>query len=208
MPTTSFTLFVFAFSLFACQPPANSDKAEQENKPTEKTNQSNLSDEEVAEYQVYATKIRQEAQNALGQKLMQKVGESGAEGAIEFCNINAIPLTDSVANLNHVSLKRLTNRPRNPENKAEGKELEILKTYIRELDSGKQLQTVHQIEPKNINFYYPILTNSFCLNCHGEPKVEVNETTLAALAEKYPNDSALNYRENQLRGIWKISFPY
>jgi len=215
MKLISVFLVLFGIQFIACQPPsAPKEEPENQQKGIEKSNQSTnpegqseLSKSEVEEYQLYASKITRDAQKTLGQQLMQKVGESGTEGAVEFCNIQAIPLTDSLADFNRVSLKRLTNRPRNPDNMAEGKDLEVLKAYLKHLDSGEKAGIVHQIESEKIDFYFPILTNSFCLKCHGKPKVDVNQATLAVLAEKYPNDSALNYKENQLRGMWKISFP-
>ena len=41
----------------------------------------------------YAT----EAQQLLGSQLKRKIAEGGPENALEFCNINAIPLTESIS---------------------------------------------------------------------------------------------------------------
>tara|TARA_R110002072_G_scaffold256037_6_gene414828 strand:- start:4650 stop:5285 length:636 start_codon:yes stop_codon:yes gene_type:complete len=165
-----------------------------------------LSNEELSEYKTLAENYSKEAQAALGQKLIKKVGELGTAGAVDFCNIHAIPLTDSVAKLQGVTIKRLTDRPRNPDNEAKENELMFLKNYIASLENGIELKSALHISPEKVNFYFPILTNSFCLNCHGTPKVQVNEATLAAISKKYPNDKALNYSDNQVRGMWSISF--
>jgi hypothetical protein len=54
--------------------------------------------------------------------------------------------------------------------------------------------------------FAPILTNGMCLQCHGEPGSDVDETTLAVIRKKYPNDLAIDYGLNELRGIWKVSW--
>ena len=57
-----------------------------------------------------------------------------------------------------------------------------------------------------VNFYYPIVTNGMCLQCHGEPNKEIDEATLAQLNNLYPDDKAKGYAMNQVRGIWSISW--
>ncbi|MBH1960062.1 MAG: hypothetical protein I8H68_08115 [Flavobacteriia bacterium] len=46
-----------------------------------------------------------EAQQLLGSQLKQKIAEGGPENALEFCNINAIPLTDSISKKYKVTIK-------------------------------------------------------------------------------------------------------
>jgi hypothetical protein len=43
-----------------------------------------------------------------------------------------------------------------------------------------------------------------CLQCHGKPNVDINEATLGQIEKLYPNDKAVGYGLNELRGIWVV----
>lgn len=165
-----------------------------------------LTASELANYKKLGMEYANSTQAALGQKLMKKVGEKGTDGAVDFCNVEAIPLTDSMAAIHQVSIRRVTDRPRNPDNAASANELSLMKAYLSEIKDGKELEAKLKVDSAQVHFYYPINTNTFCLNCHGQPNKEVNKETLAILSERYPNDKALNYTANELRGMWSITF--
>ena len=52
--------------------------------------------------------------------------------------------------------------------------------------------------------YYPIITNELCMQCHGQTGQQISPGTLAKITALYPNDKAVNYKVNQLRGIWVV----
>jgi hypothetical protein len=52
--------------------------------------------------------------------------------------------------------------------------------------------------------YYPILTGKMCLQCHGIKNEDINPETSSILKKLYPNDKAIGYKENDLRGLFKI----
>jgi hypothetical protein len=54
----------------------------------------------------------------LGKNLMQAIQTKGTAGALEFCNIKALPITDSMSNVLNASIKRVSDLERNPKNKA------------------------------------------------------------------------------------------
>lgn len=143
---------------------------------------------------------------ALGKRLMGALEKGGASHAVEFCNTRAIPITDSVSNHFNAQIKRVSDRPRNPNNKANSNEVEIIKTYKNLLREGGDLKPVVFEEKEGTRFYYPIKTNSMCLQCHGLPKKNISAETLAKLSKLYPQDEATGYDENQIRGIWSIYF--
>jgi hypothetical protein len=45
-----------------------------------------------------------------------------------------------------------------------------------------------------------------CLKCHGNLGQEVEAKTYDKILELYPNDKAVGYDINQVRGIWSIEF--
>jgi len=44
------------------------------------------------------------------------------------------------------------------------------------------------------------------LQCHGEPNKQIADQTFLAIQKLYPNDQAVGYDINQVRGIWNVSF--
>lgn len=142
----------------------------------------------------------------LGKNLMTTIQNKGTIAAISFCNIEAYPLTDSMAVVQNAVIKRVSDQPRNIKNSASEDEFEIIKNF------KSQLQLKEDIEPyvvehnKSVDVFYPIITNSMCLQCHGKPNKDISTATLQKLSELYPNDLATGYDINQIRGIWKIQF--
>lgn len=45
-----------------------------------------------------------------------------------------------------------------------------------------------------------------CLQCHGK-KESLAESVNSKLTKLYPNDKAIGYGINEIRGIWSIEFP-
>lgn len=142
----------------------------------------------------------------LGKNLMGTIQKKGIIEALKFCNEKACILTDSMATIYNAQIKRVTDKPRNPLNNATTKELEYIEFFKKKITNNEGYEPVTVEINKKIHFYYPITTNLMCLQCHGKPKKDVQSETLNILANLYPNDKALGYDINQVRGIWSISF--
>jgi hypothetical protein len=144
---------------------------------------------------------------ALGKKLIAAIAKNGPDGAVEFCNTNALPLTDSLSLAYGAKIRRVTDKPRNPLNKASNRELIHIARFKEKLVTGNALKPVLDLnEDGQVNFYSPIITNAMCLQCHGKPEVQITTSTLSRLDKIYPEDKARGYQENEVRGIWAISF--
>jgi cytochrome c553 len=139
----------------------------------------------------------------LGKNLMGAIKSKGTLAALEFCNIQAIPLTDSMAVQYHAQIKRVSDKNRNPNNKANAEELKYIQ-HFKELVATQQEPKPVVLENGNkVLFYYPITTNTMCLQCHGK---QVTEEVRLQTLKLYPRDLAVGYEENEVRGIWSISF--
>lgn len=136
----------------------------------------------------------------LGSNLMKAIKEYGTDGAVDFCNIKAISITDNMSKELKAKISRVTNNPRNPNNLASAEESKILDMFIK--DSTKRSYTIEN--QNTVVGYYAIETNAMCLKCHGKPEQDINAKTLAIIKEKYPKDQAIGYAPNQLRGMWKV----
>ncbi len=144
-------------------------------------------------------------QSQLGKNLIAAIQRGGTEEAIPFCNIKAIPITDSMAVAARAEIKRVTDRPRNPLNTASQEEIRIIENYQKLLSADKPLNAVEVQKAGNTVHYFPIVTNAMCLQCHGKPGINVQSVTLDKLRAYYPQDKALGYGPNEVRGLWKVS---
>lgn len=142
----------------------------------------------------------------LGKNLMGQIQKNGVLAALDFCNIKAMPITDSMATVYKAHIKRVTDKPRNPENKANPAELQYLENFKKQVAAGDEVNPIIVKMGNEAEFYYPIVTNSMCLKCHGTPGKELESLTLSKIKELYPTDKATGYNENEVRGIWSIRF--
>ena len=144
-------------------------------------------------------KIAEETKKNLVTNLTQKISEKGAENALEFCNVNAIPLTKQLEDQHNVMIKRVSDKNRNPDNVANETERKYIDFF------KEQLVLKQKLEAKFDNgvFYAPITTNSMCLQCHGSEK-DIKPETLAKIKSLYPYDKAIDYQENEMRGLMVI----
>jgi hypothetical protein len=148
-----------------------------------------------------------QAKAVLGKNLMAAINANGAKGAVGFCNTRAIPLTDSSGQALNVQVRRVTDRPRKPDNAADSLQLLKLEAIREDLSAGEKevfrlAETEHEVTG-----YYPIMTNAMCLQCHGDKGRDIKPATLFALEALYPKDQATGYAVGQLRGLWVVTMP-
>nr|WP_297782420.1 DUF3365 domain-containing protein [uncultured Allomuricauda sp.] len=147
-----------------------------------------------------------ETKKVLGKNLMGTIQNKGVEEAVVFCNERAYPLTDSMSINFNARIKRVSDKPRNPNNKANAIELEHIETFKNQVAAGESVEPILKEENGKIYFYYPIVTNSMCLNCHGKPEKNITPKVLTHLSQLYPDDKATGYGPDEVRGIWSIVF--
>lgn len=149
-------------------------------------------------------RIAAEAFALLSKNLGEAIAKDGTAGAIAFCSEKALPLTATV----NAGLRRVSHKARNPKNKANAAELEMIAAYQEALKAGKPpAPQVRKNADGSESFYAPIvLANSLCLKCHGAPATDVDVATQAALAKLYPADEATGFRLGELRGLWRVDF--
>ena len=142
----------------------------------------------------------------LGKNLMKALNEKGPVHAVEFCNIEAMPITSEKEEQYQAKIKRASDKPRNPNNKATSKEEIHINTFKNQLANSEKIEPIVEKNNKNVDFYYPIVTNDMCLKCHGNIGKEIHEETYKTIKLKYPEDLAVGYSVNEVRGIWHIEF--
>ena len=144
-----------------------------------------------------------ETKKLLGKNLMGTIQKKGTIEALEFCNIQAMPLTDSMSVHYNAKIKRVSDKNRNPSNKANAEELKYIAQFKTQMAAKEDIQPVTIDKGNKIQFYYPIETNTMCLQCHGK---EIKPEVAKQILKLYPKDLAIGYEESEVRGIWSITF--
>jgi hypothetical protein len=170
-----------------------------------------LGEVEITEHAIeWGNEISIEAQNALMGALKKAIEEKGPAGAVTFCNIEALPITQEVADKFNVTIRRVSVKNRNPKNSPNDKEKELLDAYAYNTDNAiDNHPNIQKTEDGQVLLFTKAITipNGLCLNCHGEPGKEINEPTLEKINGLYPDDKAVNYKVGELRGMWSIAMP-
>ncbi|WP_117880526.1 Tll0287-like domain-containing protein [Aureibaculum luteum] len=157
-------------------------------------------------YKAIGLKYAMSTKATLGKNLMGVIQKNGTEHALEFCNTKAIPLTDSMAVAQKATIKRVSDKPRNPDNQANAEELGYIKTFKEQLAAGQQPEAIVKKKNGKVHFYYPIATNQMCLQCHGTPNEQIKPAVMTMIDKLYPEDKAKGYAINEVRGIWNVVF--
>ncbi len=168
-----------------------------------------LSTELSQDFLTKGEKIALESQKALMSKVLNAINDEGLPGAVEYCNLHAIPLTDSLALSYGITLQRLTDQTRNPLNDITTEEDKEAWTILKEMHSDSSATFKHLLKQvKNDIYYYkPIsIVMPTCLSCHGAKNQDITPDTWNVISEKYPNDKATGYTLGDMRGMWKIKF--
>ena len=142
-------------------------------------------------------------QKVLLANVMTAMKTGGPVNAVSFCNVHAIPLTDSMAVEYNCIIQRVSDKYRNQANKLSEADADIL----AKMSSFNPMKPVLVSENGRMVYYKPIkIAMPACLKCHGSLGKEIDSKTLEIINQKYPNDLATGYKEGDLRGLWKITF--
>lgn len=143
----------------------------------------------------------------LSSRLQAAMQEGGVTLAVEYCQLNAFPLVDSLSKVHGADIRRTTLKVRNPKDKPSALEQEVLETYAQQDAKGETIgPIVKALEDQEVAFFAPIRTNAFCLQCHGKPGETLKEEDYALIRQHYPEDKAIGYQDGDLRGMWSIRF--
>ena len=175
-------------------------------KPASENTQNLLSTEEKEEYLKKGKGIASATFATLSSALGKALEKGGVSEAIEICNMAAFPLVDSLSKLHNATIRRTSLKVRNTKNKATTVELKVLESYAADHKSGKTLQAKVEEVDGMVAFYSPIKVQPLCLSCHGKVGETLKEEDYKLIKTLYPQDQAIGYESQDLRGIWSIKF--
>jgi hypothetical protein len=152
-----------------------------------------------------AQKWTAEAFAVLSGRLLDAIETDGHASAIDVCGMEAKDLLDGVAEVHGASIRRVTDRPRNPANQADARDLEVMEMIHAMLADGGEVEA--SIEKGVVRM--PIrISMPLCLTCHGDPESDIPAETLVAIRGRYPTDMAIRYKMGDLRGLWRVEISH
>lgn len=172
----------------------------------------NREPKKLSEAQITAEAFRQgrqiadSAQQALLDQLQQALQEGEVTAALAYCNIQALPLTDSLSQHFSATIRRSSLKTRNPANKPGQLEQQLLEAYEYNAQEGLPMEdNVQRMDHQYLLYTKPIIIGSeLCLKCHGTAGKAIGQESLQLIDSLYPHDQARNYEIGDFRGIWSI----
>ena len=188
------TLFLIFLLISSCG--TNKEKAAQKEESTRQ------------EFLQKGEEIAKMTQSELLKNVAHAMKTGGPGYAIDFCNLRALSIKDSLSNLNNCEIRRISNKYRNPVDKPRTKtEEDQLGRYLTAHLEGDTLKPEVFLFENSVEYYQPILINNgACLLCHGIPGTQIADETLEKIEAQYPDDLATGFAMRDFRGAWKITF--
>ena len=199
------TVFLVSLSVLLIFVSCKEEKKREENPKIETNTTGPLSMEETKHYKEVGGSMVKATFSALSTNLKDALQKGGVSQAVEYCNIVALPLTDSLSKQHDATIKRTSLKLRNPENLPSKDEGDILKKYQKSLNENLEINPlVIHWEDGYVKYFHHIYTNDLCLKCHGTIGKELSNENQKIISALYPEDQAIGYSDKELRGMWSI----
>jgi hypothetical protein len=148
-----------------------------------------------------ATLVITSMQDALLAELTDALAKGGPPLAINACHLEATAIAQRVARMEGVPAGRTSHRLRNPTNAPKPWAAPIVAEY-----AGRRASDVEGFVVdlgNKVGVIRPIAHRSMCASCHG-PANRLGPEVRAALADRYPADRAVDFREGEIRGWYWV----
>lgn len=163
----------------------------------------NISKEEYTQILQKGKELSNQAQATLLANVGQAIQKGGPQYAVEFCNLKASSIIDSLNQANNCSISRVSDKNRNPQNLLSSKTDKELWSVF---ENSNQMDTLIKVQKKLVYYKRINIAMPACLKCHGKPGTDINLATGSKIKDLYPKDLATGYQLNDFRGLWKIEF--
>ncbi|MBX9850674.1 MAG: DUF3365 domain-containing protein [Cytophagaceae bacterium] len=199
---------ILLFTLAACNPDKIDTKQVKEEMKKRKIRKIS-SGEIYNQAEKTGVKLTDFIQKRISANLQSALQKGGVEAAIPYCIIKDQLFIDSIEKADKLLIRRTTfaNKLRNPDNKSDSMQREILDAYLYNTEKGLSLNPDVQIRDNEIIFNTPILIKEQqCLQCHGKPGKDMNDEDYKKILSRYSHDKAIQYKRGDLIGLWTIIF--
>ncbi len=141
-------------------------------------------------------------QKQLLSSLTKSLLDKGPVAAISHCSLVS-PQLESQYSKGTWKIRRVSNKPRNPNHALDAWESEVFQTWLADPAS---IKPTNQISGSTFRIMKPIsIANPTCLQCHGN-STDMNPEILKEIQKIYPEDKALGYKMGDLRGAFSAEF--
>lgn len=154
------------------------------------------------------------AADALGKDLVgmltSELERGGPSAALAICADSA-QLRTARHQLDGIHVRRIGTRVRNPANAPDSLEQVILATFETAQAAGRTMTDTTFVVPgpdgtASLRYLRAIRVQPQCLACHG-PAAQLDSSVRAVIAERYPDDKAVDYAAGDLRGAISVRLP-
>ena len=177
---------------------------------TESETVSNITIEDAPEFFKLADSSAIVLVKTLGGRLTEVIQSDGVIKAIDVCKEEAYDIADSlkVRVGENISIKRVSDKYRNPKNAPDKYEKEALEWFENQLLAKNVLpkfygQRISRNNRDILRFYKPMKMQTKCLLCHGDEDTRLPEVS-KRINNHYPNDLAKNYKDGDFRGLIRV----
>lgn len=156
-------------------------------------------------YRERGLEIASITQTTMSTQLKKALEEGGVPNAVQYCNLAAYPIADSLSKIHNATIRRVTDKPRNLNSAMTAHEQEIFNQFKSQWKDNQQVAPIiEQLQNSEVAFYAPIGIQALCTKCHGRLGETLTPGNYAAIQKLYPEDQAIGYAEGDLRGMWSI----
>lgn len=138
--------------------------------------------------------------------LQQQMQAGGPVAALGACSDEAARIGGDTARASGWSVRRVTDKARNPLDMPDAYERQVLAEFEKRLGGGeKEVARYEVVEEGGVRyarFMKAIAVEAVCLTCHGSS--EVAPDVAERIKTLYPHDRAMGYQLGDLRGALSI----
>ncbi|MEM0910309.1 MAG: DUF3365 domain-containing protein [Pseudomonadota bacterium] len=140
---------------------------------------------------------------ALKQTLVNTIKSEGFPAAVDVCSVEAPEIANALST-DGWDIGRTSLRVRNIDNAPDQWESDVLVAFDQNYKSGAKPETLatSSIDDNQFRFMKAIPTSQVCLACHGQ---SINSGLLETINEHYPNDQAIGFTLQDIRGAFTLS---
>lgn len=143
-------------------------------------------------------------QDAVLRELIDALSRGGAESALAFCHLDATYTSQRIGKDSGIAAGRTSDRLRNPTNAPRPWAAPLVQA-----NAGRQAKAVEGFVVdlgNRVGVLRPIAERPVCAACHG-PADRLSPAVRRVLADRYPVDRAVNFRDGEIRGWFWVEMP-